>query len=124
MHQHQCQYQWKGGNEEKSVRSVGHLGLLLSDAIYGSLTNNALFLIPVNPGPFVPPPQEPPVHKSTMQKMFGKTSIQPSKSVMQLSKPLLLRLFQSSTLLTKHSHWPLCNQHQRVQNMDDPWGKQ
>ena len=56
MHEQQCQYQWKGGNEEKSVRSVGHLGLLLSDAIYGSLTNNALFLIPVNPGPFVPPP--------------------------------------------------------------------
>jgi hypothetical protein len=33
----------------------GHLGLLLSDTNYGSLTNNVLFVIPVNPGPFVPP---------------------------------------------------------------------
>ena len=33
----------------------GHLGLLLSDTIYGSLTKNVLFVIPVNPGPFVPP---------------------------------------------------------------------
>ena len=34
----------------------GHLGLLLlTDTIYGSLTNNVLFVIPVNPGPFMPP---------------------------------------------------------------------
>ena len=66
MHEQQCQYQWKGGNAEKLVRSVGHLGLLLSDAIYGSLTNNALFLIPVNPGPFVPPPHR--SHQSTNRR--------------------------------------------------------
>ena len=33
----------------------GHLGLLLSDAVYGPLANNVLFVTPVHPGPFVPP---------------------------------------------------------------------
>lgn len=33
----------------------GHLGLVLSDAIYGTLTNNVLFQTPQNPGPFAPP---------------------------------------------------------------------
>ena len=33
----------------------GHLGLVLSDIIYGTLTNNVLFVTPQNPGPFAPP---------------------------------------------------------------------
>ena len=34
----------------------GHLGLLLSDTAYGPLANNVLFVSPVHPGPFAPPP--------------------------------------------------------------------
>ena len=33
----------------------GHLGLLLSDPIYTTLSNNVLFVIPQHPGPFAPP---------------------------------------------------------------------
>ena len=82
-----------------NIRRHGHLGLLLSDTIYGSLTNNVIFVIAVNPGPFVPL-QEPWVHKLTPQKTFGRNSVPPSKSVMRLSKFLSLRSLRSLILPT------------------------
>mmetsp|Transcript_2257 Transcript_2257/g.3160 ORF Transcript_2257/g.3160 Transcript_2257/m.3160 type:complete len:119 (-) Transcript_2257:1010-1366(-) len=63
----------------------GHLGLLLSDAIYGPLAYNVLFVIAVHPGPFFLP-QAACAHKLMPQKTFGRIFVPPSKSAMQLSK--------------------------------------